>query len=359
MPVDPSVPTAGKTETANGFDLLRCVLAAMVIYSHSFYIGGYAAEPFRVWSKMQAVLGELGVIGFFGLSGYFVTASYSRSSGLTDYFTKRVRRIVPGFWACLVVTACVLAPAIYALHLGSLTGFPWLGNESSALAYVVGNLAVKITTWTVTGTLDGAFYSGSLNGSLWSLWPETLCYLMVAGLGIAGLFGRNRSLLLLGTGLLFAFHVARILLPSVEFPLLPTWVVLIDHARLFLAYLVGSILWLWRDRYQPAWPIALLTLGLLAALARFGGLQAFAPVLVPLALVLLGGCFTLRLRDDLSYGLYIYGFPVQQLLAATALPRTVHWSVFFLLSLLVTALLALLSWRLVERRFIHRRPVLA
>ena len=343
-------------DTANAFDALRCLLAAAVVYSHTFFLGGYPPEHFLAWTKGQAIVGELAVLGFFGLSGYLVTASYTRSHGLVDYLGKRVRRIVPGFWACLAVTAFVIAPAIFFLRNGSLGGFRWFGGDSSAFGYVVANLAIKVNSWNIDGVLVHATYGGSLNGSLWSLWPETLCYVLVALLGAAGFFARHRPLLLLGVGAFFVLHAAHVLVPTLGAPVLPTWLVLVDRGRYVLAYLVGTVLWLWRDRLEPDRPSALLVLMALAALARFGGLQLLAPLIIPLALVLLGHCFTLRLRHDVSYGLYIYGFPVQQLLAATPLPRF-PWPVFLAASLVVTFIFAFLSWRFVERPFLRRTTV--
>lgn len=348
--------TTSATHAANpnAFDALRCLLAIGVVYSHAFFLGGYPPEHFLAWTKGQAIVGELAVLGFFGLSGYLVTASYTRSDSFLDYLSKRIRRIVPGLWMCLLVTAGVIAPAIFYLRHGSVDGFTWIGGEASALRYLVSNLAITIRQWSIAGVMDGAIYGGSLNGSLWSLWPESLCYLLVALLGSAGLFTRHRPLLLLGLVALFVFHAARILLPALEFPVLPTWTVLVDRGRYVLAYLVGTSLWIWRDRFVPDLPAALLLVLVLASLARFGGLQLLAPLLIPLTLVFVGQCVSLRLQNDVSYGLYIYGFPVQQLLAATALPRA-HWSLFFVASLLLTLVFAFLSWRFVEKPFLRRR----
>lgn len=341
-------------ENANSYDALRLLLAVAVLISHTFIIGGYGTEPFLVWSKSQGTLGDLALLGFFGLSGFLVTASYLRSGSLIGYFTKRVRRIVPGLWVCLAVTALVLAPASFILRHGSLASFAWIDGEESALRFIVANLAIQVRQWTVSGVLDGAPYTESFNGSLWSLWPETLCYVTLAALGLAGLLERGRALFLVGLGALFTLHAAHTLLPGVTFPTLPTWVVLTDQARFFLAYLIGTALWLWRDRYEANWPLAILLIFISVALARLGGLRLLAPVVIPLALVVLGRCQALRLRHDLSYGLYIYGFPVQQLLTATPL-RQYPWPAFFAVSLALALVFAALSWRLVEQPFLRRQ----
>jgi peptidoglycan/LPS O-acetylase OafA/YrhL len=325
-----------------------------VLYSHTYFIGGYGAEPFHAWTKSQAIVGELSVLGFFGLSGYLVTASYTRSHGLRDYLEKRIRRIVPGLWVCLIVSAFVIAPAIFSLSHGTLNNFPWLRGEGSALHYVMSNLAIRVSQWSISGVLSTGPYGGSLNGSLWSLWPETLCYLLVAALGLAGALERNRLLLLIGASSLFILHAAHTLVPSAAIPVVPTWLVLTDRAPYFLSYLIGTILWLCRDTYSPGWPAALLIVLALGALGRFGGLHLLAPVFVPIALIFGGRCFRFRLSHDVSYGLYIYGFPAQQLLATTPL-TSYPWWLFFAASVALTTLFAFLSWRFVERPFLNRR----
>jgi hypothetical protein len=78
-------------------------------------------------------------------------------------------------WVCLVVTAFALAPAIFYLRHGALTAFSWIDGDQSALTFVTANLAIKVQPFTVSGVLVGGPCEGSLNGSLWSLWPETLC----------------------------------------------------------------------------------------------------------------------------------------------------------------------------------------
>ena len=353
----PSPPISPTTvDTANAFDAVRCLLAIAVLYSHTFFLGGYGPEPFYTWAKNQAIIGELAVLGFFGLSGYLVTGSYTRSHGLIAYFRKRVCRIIPGLWFCLLITAFILAPAIFFLRHHSLLGFPWLNGNQSALQFVTGNLAIKFQQTGISGVLDQANYDGSLNGSLWSLWPESLCYVILATLGLAGALDRNRPLLLLGIASLLALHTARTLMPNVGAPLLPTWLVLIDRVPYYLAYFVGAALWVWRHRFQPNWIAALLLLFALVVFSRLGGLRMLAPVFVPVALVLLGQCFVIHLRDDVSYGLYIYGFPVQQLLAATFVTR-LPWPAFLGASLVLTFVCAILSWRLVERPFLRRRAL--
>jgi hypothetical protein len=152
---------------------------------------------------------------------------------------------------------------------------------------------------------------------------------VLGALGLAGALDRYRPLLIVFNASLFTFHAARFLLPDVTSPTLPTWVVLVDRACNFLRFFGGAALWIRRRHFQPNWvaPVGLGGLGPARPNAT-----AVPPVFVPLALVQLGQCGTFRLHADVFYGLYIYEFPVQQLLAAAALVR-MPWFLFFTASL--------------------------
>jgi len=56
-----------------------------------------------------------------------------------------------------------------------------------------------------------------------------------------------------------------------------------------------------------------------------------------------------RLRHDLSYGIYIYAFPVQQAVTEISLKHGLSKPICLAAALIVVLLLALLSWICVER----------
>jgi peptidoglycan/LPS O-acetylase OafA/YrhL len=58
---------------------------------------------------------------------------------------------------------------------------------------------------------------------------------------------------------------------------------------------------------------------------------------------------SLKLRTDLSYGVYIYAFPIQQLLVICGL-GVMNPIVFAIIAAIATLPLAALSWVLVEKR---------
>lgn len=231
--------------------------------------------------------------------------------------------------------------------------FP-LAGPGGAWDYVWRNSTLMIRQWSISGVLDRAAYDGSLNGSLWSLFPEACCYVGVACFGLAGGLAQRRYLLVLvaATGLLF--HMVRVAAPAVSYPILPAPVVLSNLTEYPVAFMVGACAHLWRARLAPGWPAAVIVGVLALVLLRLGGFRMVAPLLVPLLVLHLGLAVSFALKSDWSYGLYIYAFPVQQLLALVPALRG-SWLLYFGVSLLTSLVLAAASWHFVERRFLHRR----
>lgn len=340
----------------NGYDLLRLLLAAVVVYTHSYAVGGFGPEPLKSFSKENVILGELGVLGFFGLSGCLVSASFARSKSLISYFLKRAWRIFPGFWVCLVITAFVFAPAIWLLRGQALGEFPWVG-PSGAWDYVTGNFFLQIRQHGVGTVLSESAWPGSINGSLWSLLPEFACYIAVAVLGLGGAFSGSRWLLAGAAVVAFLYHASTCLDGTEAFPYVPTFYAFTTYAPYLTAFAVGACALAWRESIKFSWATVAVLVVLAVALLKLGGFKVAAPILVTALVLSAGGCFARRLRTDLSYGMYIYSFPCQQLLFAAG-AASAGLPVYFAASLLASAGCAWLSWTFVERPALQgaRRP---
>lgn len=228
----------------------------------------------------------------------------------------------------------------------------WTGENSPA-HYVARNSLLFIRQWTIGEVLTGLPQPGSLNGSLWSLFPEACCYLGLSFAAGCGALHAQRGLLVFITGAVAAFHFAKLLNPALDVPTLPTFVVLTQLTPFVLAFLVGAVASVYRERlvFNPRGAVLLgiLFIGTL----RFGGFNLLAPVLLPMLLLQIGHSFTFRLRHDFSYGLYIYGFVAQQIVVALPSFRG-SATIFFLVSSLLALAFAMASWFGVERWFLIR-----
>ena len=322
----------------NGLNALRLVLACGVLLRHSFTMLGVTVG----WKPLDNLLLSGFVDGFFAISGFLIVGSWMNKPDWRRFLRARCLRILPAFWVCLVVVAFIAAPVDALITGHSMTTAFW----GDAAGYVWHNAGLWIFQSGIDGTPTGAAAqeSGFWNGSLWTLFWEFTCYLGVLALGLTGLL--HRRAVVVG-----AFVLAVVVLALTDTSLLDSY--LVHHAARFATmFLAGAVVYTFR-RQIPAsgWLLAPC-----AALVLFAGsLPDYRVVAaLPLAyLCVVGGALVkvpaLRLTNDLSYGTYIYGYPVQQLLVAVGL-RSVGVGWYFVFSVLATLPVAAASWFLVERR---------
>jgi len=327
----------------NNFDALRLVAAGMVIFTHSFFIaeGSETHEPLVRLSGNQAQLGHVGVFMFFVISGFLVTESYESTGEPLRFLAKRALRIFPGLFAALLVAAFVVGPIVTTLPLAD-----YLGRDQ-VYAYVVGNTLLNSTTHELPGVLLVDNPVGlEVNGSLWTLRYEFMMYVMVMVLGALRLLDLRVLLGILALGL--ACHQIDALGVLDTFG----WLLPFFAMGMVMAKLKNR--GVFDDRVAVA---ALLGLAFTAVFGRFIALFA-----------LFGGYLTLFLAfdprlpllraarfGDLSYGIYIYGWPVTATLmyASGGIAR---WWQLFLLGLPLAALAAFVSWHLIEAPALRLKP---
>jgi peptidoglycan/LPS O-acetylase OafA/YrhL len=321
----------------NSLNALRLLLAGTVIVSHAWLVGGFGLPP----SLGGTDIGLVAISGFFAISGYLVTSSRMRSHSLARYLWKRFLRIYPAFLVVLVVVAVGFAPLSTLLDPASHV--EW----GSAGLYVVKNATLSIQQLGIDGTLVDSRYPFVWNLPLWSLFYEALCYLLIGAL--VSLVPR-RALTATLVVLLALFAVLAIAARFQDEPVIPVFV---DNlASLGSFFVAGALLYLHRDRIPAGWSLALIAL---AASVLFAALGLFKPLgAVPFCylLLFLGSVLPLQrfgARNDISYGMYVYGFPVQQCLMIVLVNVDVPVWLIAALSLAATIPFAWASWLLVER----------
>jgi len=343
--------TPGADLSRNNFDVLRFALAGLVVFSHSFALlsGTDATEPLHRLTRGQIASGELAVDGFFILSGFLVTHSWSRTPALGKFFSKRLFRIYPGYAVITLLTALFLIP--FACRVP-------FGLKGSLLRDTAFSLATLRGLDPGGGFPDNAFHA--LNGSLWSIPFEAWCYVGVAALGLLGAI-RSRKVvlgLLLGAiGLSLAFLIWN-LNPGLKFlGVIFGWPRL--WARMLPYFLSGMVFYLYRDRIRYTARGALIAFAVLVA-ATFipRGWAAAGPLAGGYLLFALAFSSSVRLHGwakygDFSYGMYLYAFPLQQLIIQAFHPT--NPLLFFAVSLPGSVILGALSWHGVEKWFLRRR----
>jgi peptidoglycan/LPS O-acetylase OafA/YrhL len=317
----------------NALNAWRLTLATGVIFAHAYLFTGHLPAAYRVgW-----------VDGFFAISGFLITGSWLNKPRSRTYFAARALRILPGLWVCLLVTAFVFAPATGAVTLSSQVRFVLM--HAALLPF--------------PGGIDGtpATHYHIWNGSLWTLLYEALFYVLVAGLGIVGLLRRW----FISVALVAALTWAALLPPERVFgdvvengePISPAMfglLIQVETARLLVMFLAGAWLYQFRHKIPANWTLVAVSAVIVAVSRLFPDYHLLGAIPLSYAVIVSGALIRhrrLQLRTDLSYGVYIYAFPLQQLLLIGGL--TVHPLLFTAISILVTLPVAALSWLLVEK----------
>lgn len=317
----------------NALNLIRLVLAILVIVSHAFPIGGFGPDP----AVAGLGLGSFAVGGFFAISGYLITQSRFRSD-LRKYTIRRALRILPGYWACLVFTAVVAAGLAGAVRGG------WSAVEA---AKFIGLNAVMVRAGgsDIGSTLAGLPYPGAWNGSLWTLRFEVLCYIIVGIALMIGLVRKRRAVFPAS----FAFVTATSLaVHGAGIGGIPA-----DLALLVPFFFAGATIYAYADKVTYSAPlagVALLVFVMVLAVGQGKSLSALpvAYLLLWLGIVIPRRFARLCKNDDFSYGTYLYAFPIQQWLVIGGATQFGP-AAFVGLSILATAPFAVLSWFWVEQ----------
>ena len=343
----------------NAFDLLRLLLATGVLINHGILIGGYSlTDPLDAFSKGQSSLADLSVMGFFTLSGFLITGSFDSTKNLVLFASHRILRIVPGFLASLLIAGFILAPLIFVITGRPLVNFSFFGPNSAA-GFFYRNMFINLRQWSISGVLDRSAYQGSINGSLWTLFPELQCYFFTLISGSLGLFNRNKIALLIVTIVIFLFFAIHYNFSGTYGP---TILILNNAFKLYASYLAGTLLYVFYDHLALDKRGTVFLFLFTMMLIKFGGFNIVSPLLIAMILINTFQFFECRIKYDISFGIYIYGFPVQHLVYVI-FGQGLNYFCFAGLSILFAAGMGLLSYVFIERPFVRLRrytdPVMA
>jgi peptidoglycan/LPS O-acetylase OafA/YrhL len=325
----------------NNFDALRFWAALVVLWSHAFPIayGSEDHEPLYRLSRGQGTFGTVAVSLFFVISGYLITRSFERSASTWDFVRARLLRIMPALLIVLLLTAFLLGPGLSSWSL------PDYLRSSAVYRYII----AQATFTRHLDELPGVFADNPqpwVNASLWTLRYEVACYVLVLALGVTRCLTRSVTLMLYVGALLYLGVVEYLQLnPGDE---LPGPDRLLDLGAKFLA---GALIYQWRVPLQGRWAWACLAIALLSF--GFGEFRAAERTVFPYVVLYLAIGTPLRVPaptrfGDLSYGTYIYAWPVSQCIALAS-PEP-SWFLIGLFGTPIVLGLALLSWHTVEKR---------
>lgn len=323
--------------------MLRLVAAVFVLYGHAYPLTGHV--PPHIFGAGPETLG---VRAFFAISGFLIATSWLRDPHPIRFALKRVRRIMPALalvvLTCALVAGPLLSPLPFAAYYGHEQTLTYLGNIGFRLSYVLPAVFAENT------------YPHAVNGSLWSLPVEAALYVILPFLLLLPL---RMVLVAVACVATIAGYLWRI--SAVPSPIVIYGSDILASLLVIPFFLAGAFISVARLERYLDWRLGLATLALLGNFtASTLPSEAVTVPLFTYAVLSIGmsswPCVSQIGRiGDLSYGVYLWGFPVQQTVSAI---QGRHGNALdnFVFALPITLLLGFLSWHLLEKHCLRRAP---
>lgn len=325
----------------NNIDIFRVVAACMVIWGHA-----YVLSPENGKIDLISILlpgdssGSLAVKIFFFLSGLVVTNSLLIKKDPVAFIVARFFRI----WPALILT-CFIVAFVIGPVLSTLTIKEYFSADNNVFSYVMNNSLLK-TQYSLPGVFHSNAYPITVNGSLWTIPYEVYAYSLLLALYFIGVLKYK----LFNVLFLLAITIESFSSEKIIF----TWV----HSNpevpmLAVCFSFGSILAIYKDviSVDVYTPCALLLAYYLLIGNDYAIYLSYASIfLFILYISSTHAVLKLKPKFDISYGIYLWGFPVQQIIAQFFLAKGIFFNQC--LSLLLSIILGFLSWYLCEKHFI-------
>lgn len=329
----------------NNFKFLRLLAAILVVFGHSFGVIQKDLDPVFLLSNGAFTSSFLGLAIFFFLSGLLVSQSFAQSSSIKNFAWRRILRIYPAACLSILLCALLLGPAISTLAIKDYF------SDLKFFSFLSSCILIRIHYF-LPGVFEHSPLGAPVNVSLWTISLELKLY---AGLLIFSLIPLKRKALLLlfilllltGFGYYFPKPLQSFIGRFIHGP-----VSLQSYTVLTPFFLVGMLVFYLRKKIRivAGWlPVFLVLLVLVCTVKELRVIELLA---FP-GLILLAAGFKINLvkkitpKPDLSYGIYVFAFPVQQIIANSLGPKT-NW-IFFLYAMLAVLPLAAASWYFIEK----------
>ncbi|SDR37757.1 Peptidoglycan/LPS O-acetylase OafA/YrhL, contains acyltransferase and SGNH-hydrolase domains [Paraburkholderia fungorum] len=327
----------------NSFDLIRLIAAIAVLLSHSFPLSATApSEPVAAFTRYGSG-GELAVDVFFVISGYLIAGSYYRSSGAVEFIVKRLLRLFPALFCVVLLSVFVLGPILTPL---SLHQYFTHAKTADYLRTLLLDIRYELPGVFATNPIPNV-----VNGSLWTLPLEAFMYLLVAVAGITRCLNFRGCVLI---ALTFAWlHFA---VPSTVFT--DNGVVLrvmlySQLMRLGILYFIGAAFAFAPDHWVKNKEVLFVSILAFAFFAQSSIAEVVAIITLPLISLITAQMHSkvsaaISKVGDVSYGVYLYAFPVQQTVAHALGPHP-EAATISMISLPIVLVISFASWHLLEK----------
>jgi len=324
------------SNSTNNFNILRLLAASLVVYSHSYglSIGSYELEPLKLLTG-YFTFGHLAVAIFFVISGYLITISWNRKPIFLIFCWKRFLRIYPGMMAAILFSVFIIGPIATSLNLNDyLASIPYLQIIKGMVVLGQSNLP---------GVFINNTYPNAVNASLWTLFWEAKMYFITAILGLTGILKMRWPIVYIT---LFAIVITyfKLTLPIIDF-------FVIDYS---VYYLMGTLFAIYNNSimYRSTLLAPFFLIWILSFKTPFFTL--LTTVFLPYSIMYLALEAKVVLQKllemgDFSYGVYIYAFPIQQLIVHL-FQNEISPIKLFSISFPITIICSYFSWNFIEKK---------
>jgi peptidoglycan/LPS O-acetylase OafA/YrhL len=311
----------------NNFDLIRLLAALMVLLFHTFYLFKDHEPHIHSSALLKGEsIGGLAVYVFFFLSGMFITSSFINSRSNYAFGLMRIFRLWPALIVCVILTVFIAGPLVSRYPVRA-----YFASEG-ARGYLIHDILLYHIRYALPGVFETNYYPAAVNGSIWTLPIEIICYFMVYLLGIIRVF-KNKIVVIIIYSLIITLYFLN--LGSVQ-----------DYLKApFPFFVAGSLFYIFGKNIIVDYKISIAFIIIYCIFFKV----FFLYLAVVYGVLVLGssGIFkSIKLPGDFSYGIYIYAFLIQQLVAHYNPDMTPYQSLF--LTTPATVLMASLSWYFIE-----------
>lgn len=329
----------------NNFDFLRLLFSSLVILSHSFPLTNQ--PEILILLNQHVTLGEISVQAFFVMSGYLIFTSMKSSKSLLNYFWKRCIRLFPGLFIMLLLTIIYL---------------PFLNSEilkqEDYYTYLPNCLSLFFIQHRIANVFVNNPYPFAINGSLWSLSYEFLMYIYIGFLFVFRGFKYLKFIVIPSFFIFYIFHLFSS--DFLKYYMLHLHIESLQFYRLATFFMAGACLTYFKINALQNKYVLLIMFTLFVLSIKFEFYNETAPFIFTLLLIPFAISYHKRLQipkyfGDISYGVYIYGFIVQQsimyFLNLKAFP-------LFITSIIITYTFAYFSWHYIEKKALKWKSII-
>lgn len=356
-----------RTSRGSNFDVLRLMAAGAVVFGHALLVtvgsDWWSAHPTNPFHEIS----DDALAVFFVVSGILVTQSWLRDPDFGRYLARRAVRLLPALLAVVAITSLAIGPLVSTLAPSSYFTSP--GTWAHLL-----NSTLFVEPYQLPGVFAHLPVAGAVNGSLWTLRYEFLCYLMVPlVLALVAVVRRRAAVLVVAVAV--AGMATSALVTHADYVIVgtnPTSIAALPGAAgwnmlplsvLTTYFLAGMCIQMWLSRIRFDWRLAALAIPLFIVASQTAALFPLSVVTLAYAVAYFGLAARpvsrrLVARGDASYGIYVWGFVVEQLIVLAAGPHVPAIAIIAI-ALPVTWAIGLLSWRFVEKPALRFKPRVA